>query len=1100
MSSTRLSDASQSLRKQLGKPQSGRPKLTVESLESRLLLTADLSLEPIEGPTGDLSTTELGRPTPPEYPSIFEPVAALPNDIDLEGSSPKDVIDPVQGRASAQGLNFTGTDYTQSFFIPPDTHGAVGPSHIVELINGSYAVFDKATGAELDRSSLNQFWTDSGLSAGGTFDPRVDYDMSTGRFYAVAVNNARADNEFLFAISQTNNPLDGWLGFSVDSDSDNGERWADYPQLSYDADSIHIGANMFDQTGGGLFSPTRTTLVLSKADLLDAFPDISDRTLIEDHESITGFSAQGVVYNPDPTGGLPSIFFSQFNSNTVRLSTLSGPPTAASFSVFTDVALAATSPPDADQLDTSKQDIDTGSSRFSSQVVFRNNSYWAVQGVEDAGDATIRFLQFDTGGNVLQNRTFGTGGDLDLYFPSIAVNDFGDVVIGFSYSSSSLHPSAGYFTGTTTAGVTTFQTTPFNGSAFGSAGYERIDSVGRNRWGDYSHTVVDPSDPNTFWTFQEFASAEDIWSTRITEIRVRSPELSGSSFNVVTEPLTPGATTDITYSVTNQGDGDASGFWVDFFLSSNENISTLDSLLGIQFFGSLAAGASTGVLTETVTLPDYDDPIWDNFNSDGTYTIGMIVDRFDSQLESNENNNSNTAEFFDFDNLLIELPVPSSLTAAEGFAVFHNTGESNDTVNFNAFLDFSGDVDSYYFAGDSLWGGTYTITVGDFGNAIDPVAAVYDALTGQMIAFADDLSDTVDDSQIIATLNGWQRYIVVVADKEGDSTGELEINIVASDSTTPTNIPVDGNGDGSDFDFIDTPEDTDFYQFTAPANATGSLDVTVNPDIALEAGMVLFDAAGNEVARDLVGLAGVNANVGIVGVVPGETYFLSVLSQRYATQGSFDVFVDFSTSALLGDFDVDGAYTCNDIDMLTMELATGGGNLAFDLNSDFAIDQNDLDVWLATAATFNGFASPYIYGDANLDGFVNGGDFVVWNNNKFTANSAWCSGDFNFDGFVNGLDFVIWNSNKFTSSDTSSLINPTRLPTETRTDDKVAAWESFDRDNEAETPWTEANLYHDRMALRDRFDMSSPVRQEPSDVDESSHEIDEVFATLRAFA
>ena len=31
--------------------------------------------------------------------------------------------------------------------------------------------------------------------------------------------------------------------------------------------------------------------------------------------------------------------------------------------------------------------------------------------------------------------------------------------------------------------------------------------------------------------------------------------------------------------------------------------------------------------------------------------------------------------------------------------------------------------------------------------------------------------------------------------------------------------------------------------------------------------------------------------------------------------------------------------------------------------------------------------------------------------------AAWSAGDFNADGFVDGLDFIIWNDNKFTSSD-----------------------------------------------------------------------------------
>ncbi len=1004
-----------------------RARLDLEGLESRLLLTSDLSLEVIHGPTGNLSFVETGLPTPPEYPSELAPFEDSARqdtpwgDKHLESAVKDPEVDPT-GRVSAQGLNFKGSDRTQSFFIPPDTHGAVGPSHIVELINGSYAVFNKSDGVELDRSSLNQFWTDSGVAPNGAFDPRVVYDRSVSRFYAAAVNNARNDNQFLFAISATSNPLDGWIGFALDTDSDNGQRWADFPQLSFDDNSIHIGVNMFDIPGGSSFATTRTTLVISKADLLDAFPDISDRTLIEDHENTTGFSAQGVVYNPDTTGGLPSIFFSQFNSNTVRLSTLSGPPTAASFSVFVDLNLAASDPPNADQPDASKQDIDTGNSRFSSQVVWRNGSYWAVQGVESGGDATIRFLEVSSAGSVVQNMTFGTSGDLDLYYPSIAVNNAEDVVIGFSYSSSSAQPSAGYFTGTTAAGVTTFQTNPFNASAFGNAGYERLDSNGRNRWGDYSHTVVDPSDDSTFWTFQEYVDGEDNWSTRITEIRVRSPELSGQAFNVVTEPLMPGDTVDINYNIINQGNGAAGGFWVDFFISKNTIISTSDFLLGFQFIGSLAAGASTGTLTETVTLPGLDDPFWDGFNSDSVYTIGMIVDRFDDQLESNESNNSNVAEFVDFDTLIITLPLPATLTTAEGYAYFQHTGSSDELLSFDAFLNTNGDIDSYYFAGDTGWSGTYTINVGDFGNLVDPVAAVYDASTGQMIAIADNLSDTIDDTELVVTLSSLKRYVLAVADRQNDTTGDVSISISAPSSSTPQTISVDGSGDGSTAGTISPAVDTDFYRFTAPANATGNLTVTVDPDVSLAVAISLYNNAGVELARDLLGVAGVPAVVAIAGVTPGQTYFLSVLSQRYETQDTFDVFVDFSTAALLGDFDNDGGYSCNDVDMLVFEIASGGANPTFDLNSDTFVNQADLDVWLATAATFDGFGSPYKYGDANLDGTVDGNDFVIWNSNKFTATGAWCRADFNADGNTDGSDFILWNNNKFTNSDNVVLV------------------------------------------------------------------------------
>ena len=41
----------------------------------------------------------------------------------------------------------------------------------------------------------------------------------------------------------------------------------------------------------------------------------------------------------------------------------------------------------------------------------------------------------------------------------------------------------------------------------GEAPYQTIDGVGRNRWGDYSYTSVDPVNDIDFWTIQEYAAS-----------------------------------------------------------------------------------------------------------------------------------------------------------------------------------------------------------------------------------------------------------------------------------------------------------------------------------------------------------------------------------------------------------------------------------------------------------------------------------------------------------------------------------------------------------------------------------------------------------------
>jgi hypothetical protein len=143
---------------------------------------------------------------------------------------------------------------------------------------------------------------------------------------------------------------------------------------------------------------------------------------------------------------------------------------------------------------------------------------WAVQGVESGGRAAIRWFQIDETTNAVLQSGLLADAELDLYYASIAVNEFDQVVIGCSGSSENQFVSAYAVAGETVNGVTTFGTLLLLRD--GVDAYERIDSYGRNRWGDYSATVVDPDDPSVFWTFQEFAGPFNNWVTNITELRL----------------------------------------------------------------------------------------------------------------------------------------------------------------------------------------------------------------------------------------------------------------------------------------------------------------------------------------------------------------------------------------------------------------------------------------------------------------------------------------------------------------------------------------------------------------------------------------------------
>ena len=149
------------------------------------------------------------------------------------------------------------------------------------------------------------------------------------------------------------------------------------------------------------------------------------------------------------------------------------------------------------------------------------------------------------------------------------------------------------------------------------------------------------------------------------------------------------------------------------------------------------------------------------------------------------------------------------------------------------------------------------------------------------------------------------------------------------------------------------------------------------------------------------------------------------LSGIVPTGGSRPEYIaTWTVSSLNCDFDLNGECDIADLDALLAEgpiadsvAVTPGVNDQFDLNGDGQIDLSDLSAWLASAASENGLGSPYIAGDANLDGFVDASDFNIWNTGKFTVTTAWSAGDFSGDGLVDTSDFNIWNNSKFMGSD-----------------------------------------------------------------------------------
>ena len=418
------------------------------------------------------------------------------------------------------GQNFTGSTFRMdSNFIPPDSMGAVGPEHFVELINGRYAVYDKNSGVRVQTSSLDDFWTGAGVTPSGPFanDPRVLYDYDSQRWFATSADNPGNANNFLLAVSNSSNPTRGWTGFAIDSNVAN-TRSADFPTLGIDADGVYLAANMFDLPGGPPLPLDVTVVSVPKADLLLPTPTVANRTSFEiAGRSARGFAIQPVVdFGPsDGQAALLAVDFEFFGLlNRTNVLNAAGP--GATLSASVNIGVPPTSfPPNAFQPDGSSN-LETGDDRFSSSVYEVGDSLWAAHSITVASKAGIRWYEIDESTNaVLQ---FGTisDPDRDYFYPSIAANESGDVVIGFSGSSASQFVSSYAVVGETESGMTAFGDPLLLQAGLGN--YEILGGTGRNRWGDYSATTVDPTDPFSFWTIQEWVSADNTWSTQITEI------------------------------------------------------------------------------------------------------------------------------------------------------------------------------------------------------------------------------------------------------------------------------------------------------------------------------------------------------------------------------------------------------------------------------------------------------------------------------------------------------------------------------------------------------------------------------------------------------
>ncbi|MDB6039073.1 MAG: hypothetical protein JWM99_2914 [Verrucomicrobiales bacterium] len=443
------------------------------------------------------------------------------------------------------GQNFTGAVFgTDSQATPADGNGAVGPNHFVQFLNGNFTVFDKRTGSSVIKITDETFWANAGVTLTASLsisDPRLIFDVYSQRWFAAMIDlrvssRSPQTNRFLIAVSENSDPSKAWNGAAVRADSVHGY-FADFPTMGIDENGVYLSGDLFDRFGN---SVGPLVMAFSKPGLLAIPIDVANRI----SSGQLAYSARGQILQPTVTTGSPStpelllsvgdIGVDFASHDTLILSSLRNGTNGTLLDNPLTIIVPTYQVPINPVQPGGSDNLDDGDARIGAAVRRVDDLVYAVHAIQTNNHAAIRWYKLDAVTRSLLQAGTITETNLDLFYPSIAANEKGNVVIGCNGTSPDVFVSSFAIVGETVNGQLTFG--PLRLLKSGIASYDLHDSSGTSRWGDYSATSLDPSDPGRFWTIQMYPVNATTWATQITELIVGGPTLNvvdnGSSIEI----------------------------------------------------------------------------------------------------------------------------------------------------------------------------------------------------------------------------------------------------------------------------------------------------------------------------------------------------------------------------------------------------------------------------------------------------------------------------------------------------------------------------------------------------------------------------------------
>ncbi len=432
--------------------------------------------------------------------------------------------DVMQSRAAI--LNFDGIDNVDGVY-PPDTDGDVSLDHYFQMINLSFAIWDKEGNLLYGPVANSTLWSGfigpwTGTNDG---DPIVLYDEEADRWLAsqFAINTGDGTYWELVAISETSDPLGSWYQYAFQYPTFN-----DYPKFGIWHDAYYASFNMFgnDYVRAAVSAYERDKMLVGDSTARMVLFDLPPGS---DPFSLLPADFDGP--EPDPSEPNYFIYFNDdqwgYPQDQLRIYEFDVDWTNPANSTFTEAFTLPTAPFDSElctaprgrcveQPNTSTK-LESLSDRMMYRLQYRDFGTYQVMMTNHtvdvgSGQAGIRWYELrnnnDGNGWFIHQQSTYAPDEHNRWMGSIAMNENGEIALGYTVSSDEISPSVRY----------TAQTPDADSGIMNIAEVELVSGYGSqssiSRWGDYSMMSVDPSDGTTFWFTQEYLSGG--WNTRIS--------------------------------------------------------------------------------------------------------------------------------------------------------------------------------------------------------------------------------------------------------------------------------------------------------------------------------------------------------------------------------------------------------------------------------------------------------------------------------------------------------------------------------------------------------------------------------------------------------